>query len=111
MNKDLIDEKSCKEESSNTKNHNNLDNKMKNTFIKVVNEDLTYLLRNIKQETLLIWGDNDLDTPLESGKIMEQLLDNGTLITLKNTGHFSYLENPVLVNKIIFEFLKNDFNL
>ena len=91
--------------------YNNLDNKMKNTFIKVVNEDLTYLLRNIKQETLLIWGENDLDTPLESGKIMEQLLDNGTLITLKNTGHFSYLENPVLVNKIIFEFLKNDFNL
>ena len=27
VNKDLIDEKSCKEESSNTKNHNNLDNK------------------------------------------------------------------------------------
>ena len=91
--------------------YNNLDDKMRNTFINIINEDLTYLLRNIKQETLLIWGENDPDTSIESGKTMEKLLDNGTLITLKNTGHFSYLENPVLINKIIFEFLKNDFNL
>lgn len=91
--------------------YNSLDEKMKKTFVNVVNEDLSYLLRNIKQETLLIWGENDLDTPIKDGKIMEKLLDNSSLITLKNTGHFSYLENPVLINKIIYEFLKDDFNL
>lgn len=91
--------------------YNNLDEKMKKTFRNVINEDLTYLLKNIKQETILIWGENDKDTPISMGITMEKLLDNSSLIALKNTGHFSYLENPVLINKIIFEFLKDDFNL
>ncbi len=88
--------------------YNNLSDNMKKTFVNITSEDLSYLLPNVKPETLLIWGENDQDTPLSDGKLMRKKLDNAELIQLKNTGHFSYLENPVLINKIIYEFIKED---
>ena len=45
---------------------------MRQILVNVVNEDLTPLLSNIKNETLLIWGDKDDATPMQDAytKIM-----------------------------------------
>lgn len=40
---------------------------MMKTFQNIVNEDLTPYLSKIEAETLLIWGEKDLDTPLSDG--------------------------------------------
>lgn len=65
---------------------------MQGTFIKLVNEDLRPLLPSIKAPSLLIWGENDQDTPVSDGKIMEQEIPDAGLVVLKGAGHFSYLD-------------------
>jgi pimeloyl-ACP methyl ester carboxylesterase len=66
--------------------------KLRETFVKVVNEDLTDLLSKINHPTLIIWGENDLDTPLIMGVTMERLIPGATLVVLRDAGHFSYLD-------------------
>lgn len=65
---------------------------MRKTFVNVVNEDLAPLLKSIKNETLLIWGDQDKATPLKDAKLMEQKIPNAGLAVLNGAGHFSYAE-------------------
>lgn len=91
-----------------SKDYNNLNSNMRRTFVNIINEDLALFLKNIKQETLILWGDTDFDTPLKCGKKMKKLIADSELIVFKKTGHYCYLENPVLVNKIIYEYIKND---
>lgn len=66
---------------------------MKDTLIKVVNEDLQYLMPDIKCETLLYWGSVDEATPLSDGQTMNKLIEKSTLKVMKNSTHFAYLEN------------------
>lgn len=84
----------------------NLDENIRKTFIKVINEDLTKYLKKINTSTLLIWGENDGDTPLDDGKLMNIKIEDSGLIIIPNAGHFPYLEYPYYINKIILEFLK-----
>ncbi len=79
---------------------------MKRTLTLCVNEDLTPILKNIKQETLLVWGENDTATPLSDGKIMEREIKNSGLVTLKNAGHYSFIDQQFTFNKVIMSFLK-----
>jgi pimeloyl-ACP methyl ester carboxylesterase len=65
---------------------------LRDTFIKIVNEDLAPMLPRIESPTLLIWGENDKDTPLSSGRLMQKLIPRAELLVLKNAGHFSYID-------------------
>ncbi|MDD2970859.1 MAG: alpha/beta hydrolase [Lachnospiraceae bacterium] len=77
---------------------------MRETLVKVVNEDLRYLLPEIKVPTLLIWGANDTATPLSDAKIMEQEIPDAGLVVVESTGHFSFLENATLVHSVLQSF-------
>ena len=77
---------------------------MHNTFKNIVNEDLTKYLSKIKSEVLLIWGKKDQDTPLQDAYKMRKLIPNSELIILPEGTHFSYLEYPVLIIKIIYNY-------
>ena len=81
---------------------------MHNTFKNIINEDLTKYFKNIKEETLLIWGENDQDTPLKDAYKIKKAIENSALIILKNGNHYSYLNYPILVNNIIYEFIKKE---
>jgi len=76
------------------------------TFVKVVNEDLRPLLPRIQSPTLLIWGENDQDTPPASGRIMERLIPKAELILLENAGHYSYLDQYGKFRLIVGRFLR-----
>ena len=78
---------------------------MRNILVKVVNEDLEPLLPAIKQPTLLIWGTNDTATPLSDAKIMEKLIPDAGIVEVKGAGHYSFLEQPQLVNAVLESFL------
>jgi len=84
----------------------NLNQNIRTTFIKVINEDLTKYLKEINTSTLLIWGQYDKDTPLNDGKVMNLKIKDSGLVIIPNSGHFPYLEYPYYINKIILEFLK-----
>lgn len=88
--------------------YKNLSNNMKTTFKNVVNEDLTPYLKDIRSNTLLIWGDKDDATPIKDAYIMNKLIKDSELIVLEGTTHFSYLERPNLINRILFEQLKDE---
>ena len=85
-----------------------LPNNLYITFQNVIKVDLKNYYKNIKLETLILWGEQDNITPLKMGKKINKLIKNSTLIPITNTKHFPYLEKRYLVNKIIFEYLKKD---
>lgn len=72
--------------------YNALDDEMKKTFVKVISEDLRPLLPKIQASTLLIWGENDQDTPLWMGQAMEQEIKDAGLVIFENDDHFAYLK-------------------
>lgn len=80
---------------------------MRQILVKVVNEDLTDLLPNIKNNTLLVWGELDDATPIGDAHIMNQKIKNSGLIVAKGAGHYSYLEQPQMVNGAISSFLQS----
>lgn len=78
---------------------------MKKTLVNLINEDLRELLPNIKVPTLLIWGENDTETPLQDGELMEKLIPDSGLVKIKNCTHYVFLEQTAYVNSIISTFL------
>jgi pimeloyl-ACP methyl ester carboxylesterase len=66
---------------------------MRVTFVKVVNLDLAPLLKKIRNETLLIWGSCDRDTPLYMAKRMEKDIKNSGLAVIEGAGHFCFLDD------------------
>lgn len=78
---------------------------MRQTLVKVVNEDLCHLMPNVKCSTLLIWGKNDDATPLSDGKLMEKLMPESALVEFDNAGHYSFLEQQNLFLRVLASFL------
>lgn len=66
---------------------------MRQTFVNVVNQDLSDYAARVTVSTLLIWGENDQDTPLWQGKKLESLIPDAGLVAYPGAGHYSYLEN------------------
>ena len=88
-----------------SKDYNALPPTMHNTFKNIIREDLTKYYKNINSNTLIIWGEKDQDTPLKDGKKINKLINNSAIIIIKKATHYSYLQNPYLINKIIENFL------
>lgn len=78
---------------------------MRQTLVKVVNEDLTHLLSDIKQSTLLIWGDKDDATPLSDGQLMEKLISDSGLVVINGAGHYAFLEGWYTFSRVLASFL------
>jgi pimeloyl-ACP methyl ester carboxylesterase len=79
---------------------------LRDTFVKLVNDDLTPLLSQVASPTLLIWGADDTETPLSSAKVMERLIPQARLVVLQNAGHFSYLDQYGKFRLIVRQFLR-----
>lgn len=85
--------------------YNALPENMKATFVKVVNQDLRCFLKDIAAPTLVVWGENDMDTPLYMGKIIASQIKDSGLVVLNDAGHFSYIDNSAKFNLIAINFL------
>ncbi len=79
---------------------------MRASLVKVVNADLEPLLPAIQAETLLIWGEADTDTPLSDGQTMERLIPGSGLVVLPGAGHYSFLDQPLTVARVLESFLQ-----
>ena len=88
--------------------YNALDEEMRKTFVKIVNQDLTDLYERFGASTLLIWGDADTETPLWMAKEMEKRIPDAGLVILEGGTHFAYLEQLPRFNTIVRQFLKGD---
>lgn len=91
-----------------SKDYNALDADMRKTFVKVINLDLSDRYRRIQQPTLLIWGDQDTETPLWMGRQMERDIPDAGLVVLEGGTHFAYLEQAQRFNHIVRVFLTEE---
>lgn len=76
---------------------------MKETYLNVVAEDLSFHLPFIKVPTIIIWGDKDELTPLEDGYFIEKKIKNSKIIVIPGAGHrLAKEEQPeILAGKIL----------
>ncbi len=98
----LIDKMRGKAGSS---DYNNATPRMRAIMSRVVNEDLTHLLPQIKASTLLIWGTADTATPISDAQKMERLIPDAGLVAYEGAGHYSFLERPAQTKAVIASFL------
>ena len=80
---------------------------MRQSMVKVLPCNYTDKLSLIKNSTLLIWGENDNDTPLSCAKVLEKGIRDCGLVTIPKAGHFSFAEAPALTSNV----LKSFFNI
>jgi pimeloyl-ACP methyl ester carboxylesterase len=62
-------------------------------------------LNQIKQPTLLIWGNNDIITPPFVGREFQRLIPNSELYFVDHCGHAPMMEVPEEFNQILDKFL------
>lgn len=94
-------------DSFGSKDYKNLSPIMKKTFVKIVNYYQNDMLKNIKCDTLLVWGRFDKETPLYMAKTLKRHIKNSELIVYPS-GHFCYLENSFAFGQIINNFLRKE---
>ena len=63
-------------------------------------------LNNVKQSTLLIWGNNDTITPPFVAREFQRLIPNSELHFIDQCGHAPMMEQPEEFNLILDKFLK-----
>ena len=62
-------------------------------------------LKNIKNDTLIIWGDQDKSYNLEQVQTLEKNITNSKLVIIKNCAHNVHLERPEHFNNTVRDFL------
>ena len=67
---------------------------MRQTLVNVVNQDLLDCAKRVTVPTVLIWGDEDRDTPLCMGRMLEEAVADAALIVHPGAGHYAYLDFP-----------------
>jgi proline iminopeptidase len=80
------------------------DRLMRDTW-EVADYDLTPKLRNLRIPTLVIAGDHDF-IPVEVAESIARAIPNAELVTLKDCGHFAYLECSADVRKELNDFFQ-----
>ena len=64
-------------------------------------------LKNIKNQTLIVWGDKDTAYNLEQVETLNKNIPNNELKIINGCSHNAHLEEPEKINHIIDEFLSN----
>ena len=80
---------------------------LRQSMVKLINEDLQDELQNVNAPTLLIWGENDTATPIKDAEIMEKKIPDSGLVRCSGCSHYVFLERPGYVNTVIQAFLAN----
>ena len=77
---------------------------LKQTYLNMISSDLQEKIKNIKLDTLLIWGELDTYTPLSDWSFMRNNIKNSKMIVLNNETHGIHIKNP---ERLVEAFLKN----
>ena len=80
---------------------------MRESYKKIVNEDLREEAKRIARPVLYLNGERDKETPLSSVKILHECTAGSRLAVLKGCGHFAHLEEPLLFDLAAEEFLND----
>ena len=79
-----------------------------NSLVAMKNWNGVKNLKNIKNETLIIWGDQDKAYNFNQVKTLNNNIPNSDLKIIRGCSHNVHLEKPDEFNVIVEEFLKNN---
>jgi pimeloyl-ACP methyl ester carboxylesterase len=79
--------------------------RLQETFKLVVTDDVQQNAATLKLPTLLVYGMDDLSTPVQYGRMFHHLIAGSKLELIPGAGHFAHLDKPDEVMKKIKEFL------
>jgi len=82
-----------------------LSSNMKESMKLIIKEDLRKYLKKIDCKTLLIYGDEDTETPYIDGSLMNKKIKDSIFYKIPNGNHFIHIEKSEIVNDIIERFL------
>lgn len=74
---------------------------LRQVFLSVINEDLTREIPAITQHCLLLWGEQDHETPIRDAEKIHQLIKGSQLVIIPGAGHFVYMDAPDITEKEI----------
>jgi len=78
---------------------------MKESYLKIIKEDLSEDLGKIKVPTFIIWGQKDKIKKLKEGLAINKKIKGSVLKIIPGTGHSPHLEKPELLTREILGFL------
>ena len=87
-----------------SKEYRSLPPMMKESYKKIVNQDLRDCAAKVKNQVLIVQGESDGVTTMQEAKVYERALVNGRLVTMPG-GHFAFVERPIIFNLTVEEFL------
>lgn len=70
---------------------------IRETYLKVISEDLSFHLPFIKVPTVIIWGDKDCITPLKDAHFINKQIKNSKLIIISESGHDLNRKQPEIL--------------
>ncbi len=80
-------------------------------YQKILENSFNERAKDIKCNTLLVWGDRDSLFPLELSKIPLLKIENSELVVIENAGHALHHERPLEFSKNIHKFIQNKIHL
>lgn len=78
---------------------------MKEIYLKIIKEDLTNILSQIKIPTIIIWGAKDKITPIKQAKLINSKIRNSKLEILSGANHDLNSKVPEKLAEIIIKYL------
>ena len=79
---------------------------MKESFKKIVNEDLREDAMRITRPVLFVYGERDKETPLSAARVYASCVKGSKLTVLKGCGHFAHTDDPLAFQLAAEEFLQ-----
>lgn len=67
---------------------------LKESYLRIISEDLQTDMQKVDAPTTLIWGSDDRDVPLTYAKIMNDKISNSKLYAIPEAGHFPFIDQP-----------------
>ena len=78
---------------------------MRESYTMIVNEHQDNEVSKINNKTLIIYGENDTETPIYMAQRFAKKIKNSVLYVVKGAGHYCFSEKPNEVNVLLKEFL------
>lgn len=101
-----ISKKFGRQKMAGSKDYRVLPKEMKGLFQNIVNTHLEDFAGLIKQQTLLVWGNKDDQTPIYMAKRMKRLIKNSKLFVIKGGSHFAFIEEKLQFYFVVSQFLE-----
>lgn len=78
---------------------------MRDTYLKIIAEDLSNILSQVQADTIIIWGEEDSITPISDARKINSKIKNSKLEILSGFDHDLNLKGPEELAEAIIKFL------